>query len=206
MHHLMTEDGYKFWILSNGSVSDTENGENSDMNWPSLDIFLSDMKNSDIKVITICRHCDEYLNDHGWIMNCEKCYPFKELIKLYRIAHPNFKMPEIRLPEKFVDSSYANDEYPSWTLSTLQNDCCDQFCIGFQLWIAYDHQYNDGTWEKVIEHGIYSIVYKNHDYTISDMEKLAAQFPQDQIFIENNSLWFGSNNFEEIINFITVIN
>ena len=133
-------------------------------------------------------------------------------IASYQVTHPDFEMPEIRMPERFVDTSYANDEYPSWTLSTLQNDCCDQFCIGFQLWIAYDHQYNDGTWEEVKKDGIYYITYKNHDYTISDMKKLATQFPQEQTSVSSGfgflcwELSLHSNNFEEIINFITVIN
>jgi hypothetical protein len=40
---ICTSDGYKFYVQSSGRVTDTANGRNSDMSWPSVASFKRSM-------------------------------------------------------------------------------------------------------------------------------------------------------------------
>ena len=78
---------------------------------------------------------------------------------LYKQAHPNFQMPEgVQIPDGFEDISYQNDEYPSWT---LKRDWKNGHKL--QFWIAYDHGYDNGTWEDLEEMGIYQLSTTHDD-------------------------------------------
>lgn len=40
---ICTSDGYKFYVQPSGRVTDTANGRNSDMSWPSVAAFRRSM-------------------------------------------------------------------------------------------------------------------------------------------------------------------
>ena len=79
--------------------------------------------------------------------------------KQYEKAHPDFIMPEgVQIPSYFIDVSFKDDEYPSWMLDRKWNG--RPKCV---FYIAYDHGYDNGTWEDLVEMGIYWLS-TTHDY------------------------------------------
>lgn len=46
----MTEDGYRFFVLSNGKVADSKDEQSSDMVWDSLEEFLESTDHTAIEI------------------------------------------------------------------------------------------------------------------------------------------------------------
>ena len=89
---------------------------------------------------------------------------------LYQKAHPGFIMPNIDIPDGFIDSSYQDDEYPSWSTNDIGNN--DHPSI--QIWIAYDHGYSDRSiWDEVLKNGIYQICFDGNRWiSTNDFSKI----------------------------------
>tara|TARA_Y100000310_G_scaffold331087_1_gene404029 strand:- start:70 stop:429 length:360 start_codon:yes stop_codon:yes gene_type:complete len=58
--NFITEDGYSFWVQSDGTVNDTPDGINFDMSWNSVDEFLQDM---DLENIYVIGQIDDGINN-----------------------------------------------------------------------------------------------------------------------------------------------
>tara|TARA_R100000963_G_C4639235_1_gene102956 strand:- start:391 stop:741 length:351 start_codon:yes stop_codon:yes gene_type:complete len=108
--------------------------------------------------------------------------------KLYQTAHPQFVMPDIEIPDGFIDTSYENDEYPSWS---LDDEALNQTGYStMQLWIAYDHGYDNNTWEDIEEWGLYQVTFQ------------PLETRGEYLDYNENAIQFFSSNWNEVIKFI----